>query len=208
MFDGLKQLGVIGINRRVIDYMLPLNPRKYYPLVDDKVKTAALAREHGIPMPENYFVFESYGDLKKLKTFLDTHTSIVIKPAKGAQGNGIIVLDKIDGQWRRASGGILTVSDIRYHISQIVGGLYSLSALPDKAIIQYKVVLHSCYKDLVACGVPDIRVIVCQGYPIMAMTRLPTRESDGRANLHQGAVGAGLDIKTCLLYTSDAADES
>jgi alpha-L-glutamate ligase-like protein len=28
----------------------------------------------------------------------------------------------------------------------------------------------------------------------MAMVRLPTRASDGKANLHQGAVGAGVDI--------------
>ena len=41
---------------------------------------------------------------------------------------------------------------------------------------------------------PDVRVIVYRGYPAMAMVRLPTRASDGKANLHQGAVGAGVDI--------------
>ena len=41
---------------------------------------------------------------------------------------------------------------------------------------------------------PDIRVIVYRGYPAMAMVRLPTRASDGKANLHQGAVGAGVDM--------------
>ena len=30
----------------------------------------------------------------------------------------------------------------------------------------------------------------------MAMVRLPTRVSDGKANLHQGAVGAGIDISS------------
>jgi len=29
----------------------------------------------------------------------------------------------------------------------------------------------------------------------MAMVRLPTRASDGKANLHRGAIGAGIDIK-------------
>ena len=43
-------------------------------------------------------------------------------------------------------------------------------------------------------GVPDIRIIVFQGYPVMAMLRLATTASDGKANLHQGAVGVGLDI--------------
>jgi alpha-L-glutamate ligase-like protein len=30
----------------------------------------------------------------------------------------------------------------------------------------------------------------------MAMVRLPTRASDGKANLHQGAVGAGIDMSS------------
>ncbi|MCV6604657.1 MAG: alpha-L-glutamate ligase-like protein, partial [Porticoccaceae bacterium] len=30
--------------------------------------------------------------------------------------------------------------------------------------------------------------------PVMAMLRCSTRESDGKANLHQGAVGVGVDI--------------
>jgi alpha-L-glutamate ligase-like protein len=32
----------------------------------------------------------------------------------------------------------------------------------------------------------------------MAMVRLPTRLSDGKANLHQGAIGVGIDIPTGL----------
>jgi len=43
-------------------------------------------------------------------------------------------------------------------------------------------------------GVPDIRVIIYKGYPAMAMLRCSTQESDGKANLHQGAVGVGIDM--------------
>ena len=43
-------------------------------------------------------------------------------------------------------------------------------------------------------GVPDIRVIAFRGVPVMAMMRCATHASDGKANLHQGAVGVGLDI--------------
>jgi alpha-L-glutamate ligase-like protein len=39
-------------------------------------------------------------------------------------------------------------------------------------------------------------VIVYRGFPIMSMVRLPTRQSHGKANLHQGAVGAGIDLAT------------
>ncbi len=45
-------------------------------------------------------------------------------------------------------------------------------------------------------GVPDIRVIIYKGYPAMAMLRCSTKESDGKANLHQGAVGVGINMAT------------
>ena len=51
------------------------------------------------------------------------------------------------------------------------------------------------FKDYSFEGVPDIRIIVYRGYPVMAMMRCPTRESDGKANLHQGAVGVGLNLR-------------
>ena len=38
--------------------------------------------------------------------------------------------------------------------------------------------------------------VVFLGVPVMAMIRLPTRQSDGKANLHQGAIGVGIDLPT------------
>ena len=51
-------------------------------------------------------------------------------------------------------------------------------------------------------GVPDVRIIVFLGVPVMSMVRLPTRLSGGRANLHQGAVGAGVDLATGTTLTA------
>jgi alpha-L-glutamate ligase-like protein len=48
---------------------------------------------------------------------------------------------------------------------------------------------HICYQ-----GVPDVRIIIFLGVPVMAMLRLPTRTSGGKANLHQGAIGVGIDL--------------
>ncbi len=45
-------------------------------------------------------------------------------------------------------------------------------------------------------GAPDIRLVMLYGYPVMAMLRAATKESDGRANLHQGALGIGIDLAT------------
>ena len=61
-----------------------------------------------------------------------------------------------------------------------------------EALIDFDPVL----KDYSFEGVPDIRVIVFRGVPVMAMMRCATHSSDGKANLHQGAVGVGIDIGT------------
>ncbi len=45
-------------------------------------------------------------------------------------------------------------------------------------------------------GLPDIRVICVGDQPQLAMLSLPTRFSGGRANLHQKAIGAAVDLAT------------
>ena len=45
-------------------------------------------------------------------------------------------------------------------------------------------------------GTPDVRIILYRHVPIMAMVRLPTVESQGRANLHQGAAAAAVHLVT------------
>jgi alpha-L-glutamate ligase-like protein len=50
------------------------------------------------------------------------------------------------------------------------------------------------FKEISYQGVPDIRTIVFKGIPVMSMLRLPTQQSDGKANLHQGAIGVGIDL--------------
>ena len=63
-------------------------------------------------------------------------------------------------------------------------------------MIEERLVPHQAFSKLAFGGVPDVRVIVFRGIPVMAMLRLPTAESDGKANLHQGGVGAGIDLIT------------
>lgn len=192
-----KEMGVLGMNARIGKYMLPSNNRKDYPKVDDKVITSDLAREHNIPMPENYAVFQTFGRLQNLSDILRPFKSFVIKPAAGSMGNGIIVIKgSSDDLFIRSNDEFITIRDLRYHMAQILSGLYSLSGYPDKVIVQYMIQLHPVFDTIAVNGVPDIRIIVYRGYPVMAMTRLPTIESNGRANLHQGAIGVGIDLLT------------
>jgi alpha-L-glutamate ligase-like protein len=203
IFHDLKNLGILGINNRVGRYILRHNKRKNYPLVDNKVLTAERAAAWGIAMPENYLVIENYGTLKNLHLKLQHYDSFVIKPARGSQGNGIIVIkevlkevvgEEIRLMFRRSNDKLMNIEEIKHHISGILSGLYSLSGQSDTAIIQEKIDKHPIFNDYSYGGIPDIRVIVFEGFPVMSMVRLPTKSSDGRANLHQGAIGAGLNL--------------
>lgn len=204
IFSELKKLGILGINNRVGRYILRHNKRENYPLVDNKVLTAQRAEAWGIAMPENYLVIKNYGSLKNLHLKLENYPSFVIKPANGSQGNGIIVIKEIIKEvkgeevrflYRRSNDKLMDIDEIKHHISGILSGLYSLTGHSDAAIIQSKIDKHPIFDKISVGGIPDIRVIVYEGYPVMCMVRLPTVASDGRANLHQGAIGAGLNLK-------------
>jgi len=202
IFGDLQRFGILGINNRIGRFILRHNHRSLYPLVDHKVKTAQRAQAWGVPMPENYLVIESVGDLKDLPRQLEGRSSFVVKPANGSQGNGIIVITEVLSDeagklvFRRSSGKLLTLEELRHHIAGILSGMYSLSGSADVAIIQQKIDCHPVFAGVSFGGIPDIRVIVHLGYPVMSMVRLPTKKSDGKANLHQGAIGAGIDLKT------------
>lgn len=201
MFKKLKEMGILGMNRRVGEYILPYNHRKDFPLVDNKIKTFFLAREHGINQPDNYLLIESYGDLKGIEKKLREYSSFVIKPNRGAMGNGILVINDVN--WDASAEELrfqtskdeLTLNDLKYHISDILSGMHSLNGLPDEVIVQEKLRIHPILEPYSFKGIPDIRIIVFQGYPVMGMIRLPTKQSRGRANLHQGAVGCGINMK-------------
>jgi alpha-L-glutamate ligase-like protein len=193
----LRRLGIVGMNQRNTDMIARLNPRRYYPLVDDKLLTKKLALEAGIAVPELYGVIETNHDARHLRDMISGRDDFVIKPAHGSGGNGILVITgRMGKRFRKASGVLEDIEGLEHHVSNILSGMYSLGGQPDKAMIEYRVRFDPLFAEVSFEGVPDIRTVVYRGYPVMAMVRLPTRGSDGKANLHQGAVGAGIDIAT------------
>lgn len=191
----LKALGVVGMNDRNINLIARYNPRKLFPLVDNKLKTKLLAEEHGIPTPGLIAALKTQHDLRRIDELVEGIPGFAMKPAKGSGGKGILVITKRnDRGFIKASGLLLSTADLARHASNILSGLFSLGGSPDTAVIEELIRPDPIYKDLSVEGVPDIRVIVYRGFPIMAMMRLSTRESDGKANLHQGAVGVGLSL--------------
>ena len=193
----LSQAGVLGMNRRNFDVISKYNPRRLYPLVDDKVKTKELANKIGINTPHLIGKIEYQHEAKNILELIGNRHEFVIKPAQGSGGKGVLVIkDYTDNCFTLPSGKTMTYNELYQHISNILSGLYSLGGRYDEALVEEVVHFSDVFKDYSYHGVPDVRIIVYKGYPIMAMTRLSTAESGGRANLHQGAVGVGLDIKT------------
>jgi alpha-L-glutamate ligase-like protein len=194
-FRRLAAFGVMGINRRNADFTLRYNPRRYYPLVDDKLRTKEIAVQGGIPVPELYLVVEKEFQVRQLAARLLPYQDFVIKPAKGSGGDGILVIaGRMGGNYRTVGGVLLSQEELDYHVLSTLNGLYSLGAQADQALIEYRVNFDPCFADICFQGVPDIRIIVYRGVPVMGMLRLPTRMSGGKANLHQGAVGVGVDL--------------
>lgn len=195
IWSALRRQGVLGINGRNADYTLRWNPRRCYPNVDDKLRTKELCRRAGIPTPQLLAVARHHFELRKLGPELARLQDFVLKPAHGAMGNGILVVRGRDGERFLAAGGRrLLLGDLLYHAAGIISGLYALAGQPDEAMVEERLVVHPEMAAIATDGVPDIRVVVYRGVPAMAMTRLPTRRSGGRANIHQGAVAAGIDL--------------
>lgn len=195
----LKANGVIGMNRRNADFILALNDRRHYPLVDDKLNTKRLAQEAGIAVPSLYGAIEHPHQVRLFETIVAGHEEFVVKPACGSGGEGILVVaGRTANGYRLAGGTVVTAEEMHFHLSNILAGTYSLGGQPDKALIEYRVSFHRVFERVAFQGVPDVRIIVFQGIPVMAMVRLPTRRSAGKANLHQGAVGVGIDLATGL----------
>ena len=192
----LRQWGVLGINRRNVQHVLPGNRRQRLPLVNDKLRTKRLCEAHGIPVPQTLLVVARHGEIKGFPQAVKDQEQFVLKPAGGSLGRGILVVAGRDGtDFVAAHGARLPQESIAYHLSAILAGLYHAAGQPDRALVEQRVRPHPVFQHLAAEGTPDIRVLLYRQVPVMAMLRLPTRQSQGRANLHQGGMAAGIDLR-------------
>jgi alpha-L-glutamate ligase-like protein len=205
----LKDRGVLGMNRRNAACILDHNPRARFPLVDDKLRMHELCRRIGVPTPAVYAAVDSYRALRRLPELLFRRDDFVVKPNRGSAGRGVLVVAGRDGRdYVRHSGERLRPEALRLHVSDILSGMYSLGGRPDAALVQQRVLLHPAFAAVTYRGIPDVRVILYRHEPVMAMLRLPTRESGGRANLHQGGIGTGVDLDTGVTHHAVRRDRA
>jgi alpha-L-glutamate ligase-like protein len=186
---------VIGINRRNVELVYAHNPRSNYRFADDKLLCKELLRDAGVPVPDTIAVCDGLHAIPAALEAVATRSDFVLKPASAGGGRGILVVgeQQSDGAWRSSSGAEVSREDLRQQLANIVYGAFS-NDIGDRAYIEERIVGHAVLHELWSQGLSDIRVIALQGEPLMAMLRVPTRESDGRANLHQGALGLALSL--------------
>jgi len=188
---------MLGLNRRNYDLISRYNPRSQFQVVDHKLKTKVALSALHIPVVETFMVYRLQRDIMRFVEQSQAWEEFVIKPAQGAGGEGvIIVIGKSAGGFVLSNDQWMSARDLESHLSDILGGMFSLNQRYDEALIERRVHAHPALAPLSFRGLPDIRILVFRGVPIMAMVRGATQASRGRANLHLGGIGIGIDLTT------------
>ena len=193
MFSFLSNHGILGLNARNLLYVKPFNPRKAVAFADDKLKTKAFLAARGVPTAKIYARIETREQLRDFD-FSQLPDECVLKPNFGFGGEGILVFNgRRKGVFLRGKEP-MTNQEITEHIEDILDGMFSVNGRKDTAFFEQILIPHECFARFRPAGLPDIRVIVFNLVPVMAMLRIPTAQSEGKANIHLGGIGIGIDL--------------
>ena len=188
---------ILGMNARNLTYIRPHNLKNAKRLADDKIKSKLLLKKNGVPVPRLIAQISSRRTLENFDWNI-LPPSFVLKPNRGLGGDGIIVIygrkKGTTDTWIKSNGKTITVEDLKTHVRHILDGEFSLSNTPDIAFFEERLKLSKEFRPYAYKGIPDIRIIIYNKVPVMAMLRLPTKESNGKANLQQGGIGVGIDM--------------
>ena len=194
MFNFFSNHGVLGLNARQLLYIKPYNPRKAVAFADDKLKTKAFLQARGIPTAKMYARIENRNQLKHFD-FASLPDECVLKPNYGFGGEGIVILKgRKNGMFLEQGKRPIPEQEMREHIEDILDGKFSVNGRQDTAFFEKILVADPSFAPFRPAGLPDIRIIVFNLVPVMAMIRIPTAESGGKANLHVGGIGLGIDM--------------
>jgi len=196
---------ILGMNARNLEFIRPYNLSRAKKLADNKLLSKRFLKRNQIAVSPLIAKIKTSEELESFD-WSSLPNSFALKPNRGFGGEGILVVygkkkDRTDA-WVKADGSIITIDDLHSHIQNILDGSFSLSNIPDIAFFEERLKLLKLFKPYTFKGIPDIRVIVFNKVPVMAMLRLPTKESGGKANIHQGAIGVGIDLATGVTTTA------
>ncbi|MCE9643211.1 MAG: RimK/LysX family protein [Candidatus Andersenbacteria bacterium] len=190
---------ILGMNSRMLDYIIKSNSPESIRIANNKLATKKALQKAGLATPRLFAVVRNRTELRKFR-WTKLPASFVLKPTSSSGGGGIIVMfgRNKKGNWVKANKTEVFIPELKAHIQDILDGNFSKGNVPDTAFFEQRVKIHATLKPYCVKGIPDVRVIIYNQVPVMAMLRLPTEESHGRANLHTGGIGAGIDISTGL----------
>ncbi len=187
------------MNSRNLEYVRPFNKKRARRLADEKLYSKRVLKKNGLSVPKLLGRIRNHEELENFD-WTSLPGGFALKPNRGFGGEGIVVVfarkKNRPDTWVKADGSTVTIDDLRAHIRNILDGSFSLANTPDTAFFEERLKLLKFFKPYTFKGIPDIRVIVFNRVPVMAMLRLPTRASNGKANLQQGAIGVGIDLAT------------
>jgi alpha-L-glutamate ligase-like protein len=188
---------ILGANARIWFY-LRRNSGKGRRIADSKLKTKKVLGKNKVCVPKVLGLLKTQQEVRDFQ-WEQLEGNFVIKPASGSGGRGVLVVKKRAkwaGEWFLMDGKKVNVSDLRLHCSDILEGRFSLYGKADQVLVEERIKIHPKFLRFTNSGTPDVRIIVFNYVPVMAMLRLPQEESEGKANLHQGAIGLGIDLAT------------
>lgn len=199
---------IMGLNARNA-LIAATNPGPAVRLVNDKIATKIALTAHGVPVADTLAVLDSRRAMARTD-WSALPASFALKPSRSLGGSGILLAARRhpggDG-WETASGRHLPLRAVREHVRCILDGEYSPRGA-DVAFLEPLIHAHPVLEAMSFRGLADIRVICVQDRPVTAMLRLPTAASGGRANLHQRAIGAAVDLDSGTVVRAWIAGEA
>ncbi|MCP2242276.1 sugar-transfer associated ATP-grasp domain-containing protein, partial [Lentzea aerocolonigenes] len=185
---------IMGMNARN-KLIAEVNSKNAIRLVNNKYETKQALTDAGAPTSPTVRLVRTRREIKDID-WAAMPDSWAMKPNQGLGGSGIMLAaGRQDSHWRKVSGKPLSQNDITSHLARIIDGDFS-PRLTDWALFEPLIHAHPALARMSFQGLPDIRVICVGDEPRLAMLRLPTKHSGGRANLHQRAIGAAVDLDT------------
>lgn len=190
-----KVSDILGMNARNQLYT-SLNSSRAKKYGTSKYATKVLLENKGIPTAKIFGILGTQEDINDF-SWETMEKDFVIKPSNGNAGKGILIFRRQEPDkkhWIDTIGRKFSLDEIKLHCSDILEGQYSTYGETTHIIIEERIKIHSKLLKYTYKGTPDIRVIVFNHVPVMSMLRLPTSTSEGKANLHQGAIAVGIDM--------------
>ncbi len=206
-----KSKGLLGMNARNLLFI----DKKATVISNSKIRSKKRLKDFNIPVSKTIATIKDLAEFNNFD-FSTLPLSFVLKPNRGLGGEGIIIVygkkkkksEEEEDSWVMPNKEVMTLTKLKNHILDILNGNFSINSRDDIALFEERIKVIPLFSKFTKQGLPDIRVIVYRNIPIMAECRIPTIESKGKANLHSGGVGVGIDIANGITTNAILKDSS